>query len=274
MMAGPSEYIETVRRAGGFGLHVTSDALRTAFAYFDMPTGYSAFYEEQNAGHISPRRLVAAQTISFERHGGRVIDAVVNGIDEHIDGVRISAGTDTITADRVLVAAGYFTDMLLDRIQHLDVYARTVAFFEIDSAEIARLAKMPSLIWKAPEDPYLLPPIKYPDGKTYIKLGGDPTDEALHGKEEIHDWFRSGGNAAVRDRLEEMIRDLMPDLDIKSVSMEACVTSWTKDRYPEIRRLTDRISVCTGGNGAGAKCSDELGRRGAALASEKIGEFV
>jgi len=162
----------------------------------------------------------------------------------------------------------------LGRPPQLDVYARTVAFFEVTQAEAQRLNAMPSLVYEAPEDPYLLPPIRYPDGKIYIKLGGDPEDVRLDGPRAVGEWFRGGGNAQVRDRLEEMIRTLMPSLDIVSVSMDACVTSWTKDRLPEIRALSGKLAVCTGGNGAGAKCSDELGRRGAALITEYLGETV
>jgi sarcosine oxidase len=130
---------------------------------------------------------------------------------------------------------------------------------------------MPSVVYEAPEDPYLLPPIRYPDGRTYVKLGGDPEDVPLHGPDEIGDWFRAGGNPQVRDRLEEMIRGLMPDLAIRAVGMSSCVTSWTQDRLPEVGHLSDRIAVCTGGNGSGAKCSDEMGRRGAALILEQMG---
>jgi sarcosine oxidase len=120
----------------------------------------------------------------------------------------------------------------------------------------------------------MLPPIRYPDGKTYVKLGGDPEDVRLDGIGAINDWFRSGGNPQVRDRLEQMTRELMPDLAIRAVTMDACVTTWTKDRLPEIRHLGDRVAVCSAGNGSGAKCSDELGRRGAALILKKQEELA
>jgi sarcosine oxidase len=272
IMAGTPAYVQGVKDASGYGEALDFDGLRQAFAFFDLPSGYEGFYEKTGAGHVSPRRLVVAQTKAARRHGASVVEEVVTGFKERPDHVQIVTPSQTIRVDRVLVAAGYMTDMLLGRGKHLDVYERTVAFFEIDADETARLATMPSLIWEAPEGPYLLPPIKYPDGKTYVKLGGDPVDTPLIGEAAIHDWFRAGGSADVRDRLEQMVRALMPTLDIKSVSMEACVTSWTQDRLPEIRSLSDRVAVCTGGNGAGAKCSDELGRRGAELVSETLGE--
>jgi sarcosine oxidase len=273
-MAGPADYMAKVDTAGGHGVALDAAGLAAEFPFFKFPDGFSGRYEATGAGHVSPRRLVAAQTEAARMNGAQIVDAIVVGFKERPDHVQIVTQDETIRVDRVLVATGYMTDMLLGRPKHLDVYARTVAFFEISEAEKQRLARMPSLVFSAPEDPYLLPPIQYPDGKIYVKLGGDPEDVKLHGEGDIHDWFRSGGNAHVRDRLEQMIVELMPDLDIQSVTMDACVTSWTSDRKPEIRNLTDKVAICTGGNGAGAKCSDELGRRGAALVSAKIGEKI
>ncbi len=249
-------------------------ALADRFPFFRFPDAFRGYYEATRAGHISPRRLVAAQTKAACNHGARVLDEVVQGLAETPSQVRVTTDQGTYDFDQVLVAAGYNTDHVLDRPARLEVYARTIAFFEVSQAEAQRLMTMPTLVYDTPEDPYLLPPIRYPDGKMYIKLGGDPEDVPLHGPEEIHEWFRSGGNAEVRDHLEQMIRQLMPDLQIDGVSMSSCVTSWTQDRLPEIARLSRRVSVATGGNGAGAKCSDEIGRLGARLVLEEIGETV
>jgi len=213
---------------------------------------------------------VAAQQAAALKHGAKRLVTEV----QNVTGARVTTQDGVLEFDHVLVAAGGWTDAILGRAPHLDVYARTVAFFEVSEAEAARLKSMPALVYEAPEDPYLLPPIRYPDGKIYIKLGGDPEDVRLDGPGAVGDWFRAGGDAQVRDRLEEMIRALMPSLKIDSVSMEACVTSWTENRLPEIRALGDGLTVCTGGNGAGAKCSDELGRRGAALVLDHLGETV
>lgn len=274
MMAGGPRFIAQIEAAGDHGLLLDAAALARDFPYFCFPPGFSARYEATQAGHISPRRLVAAQTIAAQRAGARFVPEVVTGFKERPDHVQIVTQNQTIRVDRVLVAAGYMSDMLLGRAPKLDVYARTVAFFEIDASEAGRLSEMPALIWDASCAPYLLPPIRYGDGKLYVKLGGDPQNVKLHGEAEIHDWFRTDGNVAVRDALDAMIRTLMPDLAIRALRSDACVTSWTENGLPEIDRLSSRVSLCTGGNGAGAKCSDELGRRGAALVSDKIGELL
>ncbi|WP_102107334.1 NAD(P)/FAD-dependent oxidoreductase [Oceaniglobus roseus] len=251
-----------------------AEGLARKFPFFRFADGVTGAYEATGAGHVSPRRLVAAQNAAAKKHGAKVLEATVTGLDESKGGVEVATDEGAHRFDRVLVAAGGWTDTVLGREKRLDVYARTVALFEVSEAEAQRLATMPSLVYEAPEDPYLLPPIRYPDGKLYVKLGGDPEDVPLDGPEAIGEWFRGGGNAEVRDHLEHMIRDLMPTLEIRSVSMSSCVTSWTHDRLPEVGHLSDRVAVCTGGNGAGAKCSDEMGRRGAALILEKIGVTV
>ncbi|MEM7545601.1 MAG: FAD-dependent oxidoreductase [Pseudomonadota bacterium] len=247
-------------------------ALASRFDYFKFPSTFGAVYEPTGGGHVSPRNLVAAQTEAARRQGATIVDAVVDNVDETANGVTVRTAEGPIGADRALIAAGAMTDHVLARAPRLTVMKRTVAFFEIAADEAQRLADMPSLVFRShrPGGPYLLPPIRYPDGRTYIKLGGDPTDEPIETEAEIGDWFRSGGDANVRDFLEDSYRELMPTVRIETVSMDACVTSWTEDRYPEIGMLTDRIGVATGGNGAGAKCSDELGRRGALAVTSDI----
>ena len=47
--------------------------------------------------------------------------------------------------------------------------------------------------------------------------------------------------------------------------MAACVTSFTPENYPAIGFASERIAVLTGGCGAAAKSSDEIGRLGAEL---------
>lgn len=272
LMAGSAPYMAQVKAAaaehGVDSQTLDPEGLQKRFPYFTFPSGFSGAYEAHKAGHVSPRNLVAAQTEAARRHGAQIVNETVTGFKERPDHVQIVTQNQTIRADQVLVAAGAMTDMLLGREPQLEVYQRTVAFFEIDARQEAALASMPSLVFETDAHCYLLPPIRYPDGKTYIKLGGDPVDTPLHGEQAIGDWFRAGGSPEIRDTLEEIMRGLMPRLDIRAVSMEACVTTWTKDRKPEIARLSDRVAICSGGNGAGAKCSDELGRQGVEILLE------
>ena len=273
-MIGPDDgdFMADCRRtAAGRGIahqDMSAVQLRSAFPYFRFAPGLAGLYEPDGAGHISPRRLVAAQTLAAERAGARVLDTRVRGIEDIGNGVRVEMESGSLIFDRVLVAAGAMSDHVLGRTSQLRVFGRTVALFRISAENAAPLAGMPTAVLRLPGEYYLLPPIRYPDGQLYLKLGGDPEDIVLNGAAEIADWFRAGGNPAVRDHLEGVFRQLMPEVVVDAVEMDACVTTWSADGYPEIGRLSPRIAVATAGCGAGAKCSDELGRRGAAALME------
>lgn len=272
MMAGPIagrpiQDVDEVRREAGISADRLEGAvLAERFPYFAFPADTLALYEPKGAGHISPRRLVRAQTIAGERAGARVMAATVSAVEEAGGAVRIVTDEGEVRAERALVAAGGFTNMMLAEPLPLSVYARTVALFEVDEGEAARLGAMPSMIYLKPngEDPFMLPPIRYPDGKVYLKLGGDPVDVPLKDAEAVSDWFRSGGSAEVEAALEAHMRARMPNLRIRAVKRDACVTAYTPNNRPIIDRISDRVAVAVAGCGRGAKNSDELGRMGGA----------
>ncbi|MDH4412941.1 MAG: FAD-binding oxidoreductase [Rhizobium sp.] len=264
--------VEAAARGLGVSIEMLSDAaLKARFGYFDFGSDCEGVYEERNAGYVNPRRLVEAQSILAEKAGARVIRQTAVSVREE-GGLAIVTTDDgaVYSAERVLIAAGGFSinDNLLPRPVDLKVYGRTVAFFEIPDAELQAYSGMPSLIHQ-PDDPidhiYLLPPVRYPDGKTYLKIGGDPDDLQLQTEPEIRAWFRRGGRLTTRDHLHRIITGLVPSLADAPISMAACVTSFTPENYPAIGFASERIAVLTGGCGAAAKSSDEIGRLGAEL---------
>jgi glycine/D-amino acid oxidase-like deaminating enzyme len=268
LIAGRPDYMAKVASARS-GVPVTFDALDAAaladrFPFFRFPPDFHGDHEPRNAGYLSPRRLVAAQTEAARRHGAQVVDETATSV---ADG-RVSTASDDIPCDQVIVATGGWTDTLLGRAPALRIFARTVALHEIAAPGAARLASMPSLVLDSPEGLYVLPPIRYPDGKLWLKLGGDPVDRDLHGAAEINAWFRSGGDSKAADHLTARLMELMPGLRVESRRIAPCVTSWTDNGEPEIHRLSAGLTIATGGNGAGAKCSDELGRMAAAIATD------
>ncbi len=262
--------VEAAARQLGVAVEILSDAaLKSRFRYFDFGSDCEGVYEEKNAGYVNPRRLVEAQSLLAEKAGARVIRRTAVSVREE-GGLAIVTTDDgaVYTAERVLVAAGGFSinENLVPRPLDLKVYGRTVAFFEIPDEDLAAYSGMPSLIHQ-PDDPtdhiYLLPPVRYPDGKTYLKIGGDPDDLQLETEPEIRAWFRRGGRLTTRDHLRRIISDLVPTLADAPLSMAACVTSFTPENYPAIGFASDHIAVLTGGCGAAAKSSDEIGRLGA-----------
>lgn len=242
-------------------------ALRQRFPYFAFPESTVGRFEAVGAGHISPRSLVRAQVTIAVAQGAKHIAQEVLGIDEDPAGVAVRIDAETLRFDRVLVATGGFSHQLLGDALPFEVYGRTVALFALDPDEAARLQAMPSLIWQDPDrdNPYLLPPIRYPDGRVYLKLGWDPEDIVLRGAQAVSDWFRSDGTPGVADQIEEMIRARIPGLKIAERQTVTCVTSYTPNQLPHLKSLSDRVHTAVGGCGRAAKNSDELGRLGALI---------
>ena len=272
-------YIENVCAAAeklGVATEILDDTgLADRFPYFKFETGCEGVFEKNNAGYVNPRELVRAQITIAEKRGVTRIDDIAVSVREE-GGVAMvtTAAGQVFTADKVLVAAGGFSiaEGLLPQALAMEVYARTVAFFEIPDEELHLYAGMPSLIYE-PTDPrkhiYLLPPVRYPDGRFYLKIGGEPVDVLLRTDQEIRDWFRSGGNVTVRDNFSDIIDALIPSVDTSRISMAACVTSYTPTGFPAIGyTASSSIAVLTGGCGSAAKSSDEIGRLGAQLLVE------
>ncbi|MGY4176272.1 sarcosine oxidase [Bradyrhizobium sp. USDA 4518] len=238
--------------------------LAERFPFLKSTAGMQGYFEPRNAGYISPRRLVRAQTIAAERAGARIIDEPALGISESGSGVTIRTRSGSVEAERVLVAAGGHTQSLLGRSLGFTVYGRTAALFRLGAAEVQRLAGMPSMRCLGPkgDNPYILPPIRYPDGQTWLKLGGDPVDRPLGSEADIKDWFRSGGSIEVADRLQGQILERIRDLAFEERRVVPCMTTFGDSGLPCIGPLSERVTVAFCCYGKSAKCSDELGRLG------------
>lgn len=273
MMVGPrgSGFIEKVTEVGNAG-DIACDrysgaVLEEAFPFFKFEFDAQALYEPTGAGHINPRRLVEAQSTAAMRAGAKWVDATALGLSENSDSVIITTDKGEVVADQILVAAGGFSNMVLPQPLPVQSYARTITFFEVNPDEAVRLARMPTLVLEFSDgrDPYVLPPILYPDGKIYLKLGCEMADVPLDSLEELKDWFKGTGAAEVGEFQRSIMRELMPDLRVVSTHTGSCMTTFTVDDLPIISRQSDRVAVAVGGCGRGAKCSDELGRMGAEM---------
>ncbi|WP_028746296.1 NAD(P)/FAD-dependent oxidoreductase [Rhizobium mesoamericanum] len=246
-------------------------ALRERFPQFSFNCSFSGYFEARRAGHINPRALVRAQTKLAEQAGVTAIDATVTSVCDRGAFVEVRAGGKTYSAARVLVAAGGFSNFndLLPAPIDIRVAARTVAFFELGEREMTIFSEMPSTIVFGDRDEdhvYILPPVRYPDGRTYLKLGGDLEERSFDTLEDIGAWFRSNGDPLERDNLISTALKLMPALAGCPTTSAPCVSTFTATKYPYVG-YTDspRIAVLAGGNFVAAKSSDELGRLGAVI---------
>lgn len=257
-----SPYLAQVREvahaAGVTCRELTGAALREAYPYLSFDEDMVMLHQADRSGHVSPRRLVAAQTAAAVAHGAVLVDAEVT----QVRGGVVSVGAEQMQFDCVLVACGAFTNDVLERPLALSPLRRTVTFFELDEDEAARLSSMPSVIYRVEDDsaPYVLPPIRYPNGRWYLKIGGEPVDVPLGDPAQARDWFQGPGDAGVGIYHMERIAGLMPDLRFAASHWESCAVTYTDTKLPYIGALGDGAYVAAGGCGGAAKSCDEIGR--------------
>ncbi|MGP1355928.1 NAD(P)/FAD-dependent oxidoreductase [Roseicyclus sp.] len=284
MMAAPSEgpgagfgdaFLSVAAAEGIPHDRLEGAALAARFPMFRFAEGTRAAWDPAG-GWIDPRAMRRAEEALAMAAGAEVIREAA--VARAGGSVTLGSG-GAVAAGHVVVATGGYAgmDALLPFRPALLVYARTVAFVEVRGDEAAALSGMPTLIF-VPEgqahDLYLLPPIRYPDGRWLLKIGGEVESPRLTDAAGMTAWFRGAGSAEAGRTLLGQLARLMPDLPMARTSTGACAVAFTATGAPYVERLDETLTLVTGGNGAGAKCADELGRLGAlaATGAELAGE--
>jgi len=288
------------------------EELRAKFPYLRFPTGSRGIMEMKQAGYISARKLIQGQieaarsmaaknSIVFDYVDEDVISVNASSSDRSMQLILGASGTEFM-GSHVLVASGAFTNgprPLLpksrgdsttagahspDRLQ-LELTNRTtqVVRFSLNEADIIRLRGMPSVICKYDDFwAYMLPPILYPDGQTYLKIGAalvpeherghdatstsHPGTRLLESPEELIAWYRSGGDDDATKDMTEILHNLVPGLSPLNVISDACCCPRTPTSLPYIGSVGSGHFVVIGSNGLAAKSSDEIGRLAAGAA--------
>lgn len=233
-----------------------------------LPCGSFATYEETLGGWLDPRAMRDAQVALAQAAGATLFAQAAKARD----GGRVTlADGGVIEGAQIVVATGPHagSDGVLPRRPAMKVWARTIAFARLSDGTGAALADMPSVIF-VPQgwdhDLYVLPPVRYPDGHLYLKIGGQVDSPRIASAAEMQAWFAGSGDAEVGARLLEQLAGLLPSVPFEATHTEPCAVVWTETGYPVIERLDDTVTALIGGNGAAAKCGDELGRLGAMVA--------
>ncbi len=240
---------------------------RDQFPDLYFPAHYQVLHEPGPAGMINPRRLVQAQTEIARRQGAMIVPEMVTAVEEATGAVIVhTAGGGRHPAERVLVAAGAFSNFnrLLPTPLPLKLKTETIILAEVDPDEAGRLANLPVIIYQVddPEidDIYMTPPLRYPDGRFYVKLGcntiADTWPETMA---EVQHWFRAGDGERCRPAMARALQAICPAVSFRSIRTHRCIICYTPSGYPIIDRLSDRLFVAIGGNGSGAKGSDTVG---------------
>ena len=247
---------------------VTATELAERFG-IAMSGAETIILESAPAGHINPRRMIVAQNRLANAAGGVIVDAPVSAAAPTRNGVELTVGNDTMFADKVLLCTGAWAAELVAVDLPLERTLRTILL-----AELADGPTLPSLISRAETDSdrdvYWVPPVRFPDGRTMLKIGGyDRSVGRATNPADIVDWFRSGGSPTEADGLEDRLKALLPDRTIRSRDMKPCVVTDTPHGLPWIDWIDDRVAVAIGGCGSAAKSADEIGRLAGTLFSDE-----
>jgi sarcosine oxidase len=243
---------------------INADKIRTGYPFLSIDDNTVGLVEEGLAGHISPRNMVNAQTKIARKFGADIIEHEVEKISLNNKAVEITLrNNEKLLAEKVLVATGAFTDAcdLLPKSLNLIVYGRTVVLAEIDE-HLKKILRNMTTMYVADSNAYILPPIKYPDGKTYVKIGiGSKSDKILNSRSELIEWFQGKGSDKDFREFREYISGLIPSLqECENWQTKSCAVTQTSTGLPYIDYVVeDRIAVATGGNGKAAKSADDWG---------------
>lgn len=265
-----------IQNAATFGRQLGTDFQQLSSAesnqqlpFFHFPKQSHILWESGMSGYVNPRQLVTAEVKIAEQQGATIIRETVVKLEQHANHVAVETDAGAIfKGKKVLLSAGSFTNMLLpERPLALKREAHMILMAEVGESEQRRLADMPTIIYQLPENSamwslYMLPPVKYPDGKTYIKLGGNTHWEAeiFQEWEQITNWFHTDGDPKEGEALKSVLHQTMPNLQVDNYLTRPCILTYTPSSYPYIDQIDDRLFVATGGCGGAAKSSDAIGR--------------
>ena len=247
--------------------------LQRRYPYFRFDDD-NAILESETAGYINPRKLVQAQNEIALGHGVKQIKETALKMEKKSSRWNVLTDQGNLyIADIILLCTGAFTNALLKEPLPFTIFPRTVLLARVEEDQIERFNNMPCMIWDLDSgfdfsDMYLMPPILYPDGKYYIKIGGDaPNSITAPNLLELKKWFQTGGSQDHANGLKEILLDLMPELEDSKFHHKPCVTTYTETGYPFIDEFSsDNLYTACAGCGLSAKSSNELG----SIAARKV----
>lgn len=249
-------------------LDLSPDDLPKRFPVLSKNLPYSGLYDGPPSGMINPRRYVAAQLACARNHGATRIDDVVTRLTPHQNFVSVTTQTGTeYHAQHVIVAAGAYSGLcglLPTPIAHT-IKSEIVTLGEVSAETAASLIDMPSMMvdCMSPiiEDAYLTPPVQYPDGKWYIKLGSNSTyDQFFVTHQALTEWIRHGDLNPTHQAQVTLLKELFDMIEWRSFKSLPCVITRTPTGLPEIKRIHPRMTAVVGCNGSLAKSGSVVGK--------------
>jgi glycine/D-amino acid oxidase-like deaminating enzyme len=249
-------------------------AQQAALPFLRFPAHCSILWEKAPAGYLNPRKLLAGELAVAQQQGAtliREIAATVMDKGDHV-AVRTQEG-GLYQAQRVLIATGAFTNCfdLFPRPLALRLKGEFVVMGEVPTGEVERLSQLPTLSYQIESDTladlYMFPPVQYPNGKFYVKMGANTVaDGYVETLDEINAWYRTGNSDAMLPVMRDTVCDILPGLQAVNWQTNRCVITRTVHAKPYIDIVTPgRIYAAIGGNGTSAQAADGIGKVAADL---------
>lgn len=240
--------------------------------YLDLPEDWTMIREGAPAGAIDPRHMIEAQHRVAVAEGATVLRDVVVSVSPAADGFELSTASGASHhATAVLVAAGAYSHRFLDQPPSVVVRPEAIVLGEVGAATAQRLSTMPSLLYLLDhdefDDVYVLPPVRYPDGRYYLKMGGSrSTAGVLDDDEAMAEWMTPGNADRFLPVMRQVLSAILPRVEFTGWRTRPCLITDTESGLPYIDQVDDGLYVAFGGNGHAAKSADAIGALGAGLA--------
>jgi sarcosine oxidase len=225
---------------------------------------------EPRGGLINPRRMVQAQLAAARKSGATLVDDDVVALRRRPGEIELATrGGQTLRADRVLVAAGGFTNAahLLERRLALSLHGVTVVLVEAPREPRPEIPSVTFVLGteEAPRTGFAMPPLRYPDGRWYLKCATASSVSTPLGDDALGAWYRSAGASADGPEMLALLREVLPGFEPGAMRTVPCMVAYTPSGLPYIDRVDERVGVAVGCNACGVMTSDEIGRLAAAM---------
>ena len=275
---GGPDYLSAAARIGerpGAEMRtLTADAAGADFPMVRFGADETIWYQP-TAGYFSPRRYVALATQSAQAHGATITSGAVRALHASATGIEAELGDGRrVRAGAAIVASGAFaagSDLLPVPVA-LRAKSEVYVMAELDDQQAADLDAMPCInrTIDHPElsDLYMLPPIRYPDGRAYLKFGANTMiDHWLPDPAAVRAWYDHGNDAGPLPAFRQALTGLLPGVRVRAWHTRRCADAYTAHRHPYIDLLgPGRLTIALGGNGRGAQAADAVGQLTAGLA--------
>lgn len=237
------------------------------FPFLRVPETCIGVYEPPPAGVIRPRALLGAQLAVGARQGGTIIRQEVRMIALRRGGVVVTTADGVVLRTRnVLIATGAFANCyeLLLRPLSMRIKTESTILVEVSTGVSEHLYEMPTLhvtiASREVSGIYVTPPTTFPDGQTYLKVGGNTAeDRNLRTLEDMQCWMREGPSPLCSARLFGEVTTMIPRLPGGTYVPKPCLVAYTSHGRAYIDQVDDGVFVAVGGNGVSAQTSDTLG---------------